>query len=221
MIPGIGGSGDTLIGIFDLGQYRLTWVIDSTGDTVSSMSTVAIGGFLDTMDYDFCMAGTCTVNGLTIPQSDISDSYWEDSVSFSADGSMNSFSVSGSGTIGAYSDSLASPSSSTAISSPSTGDTITRGGDLTLNWNSGGSDTVYIYLMGADTNGVNTRRLDFTVPNNGSYTIQGSNMGGFQAGQDLAIAVGRVNYKKIARGNSRQYIIVTHSDHMIFCPLKN
>lgn len=221
MVPGIGGTGDTLIGLFDLGQYRLSWVADSAGDTASSISTIVIAGFLDTLSYEFVMAGTCTVNGMSIAQADISDSYWQDSVPYVADGSMNTFLVSGSTTISAFGDSLSSPTSATAISSPMTGDTITRGGDVTIHWNSGGADTVRIYVMGTDTNGVNARRLDFTVPNNGAYTIQGSDVSGFAAGQDLAIAVARVNYKKIAKTNARQYLILVHSDHMIFCPLVN
>jgi len=219
MVPGIGATGDTLVGLFDIGQYDLAWVADTAGDTTSSSQTVAMAAFVDTSSYEFAMAGTCTINSTTISQSDVNDTYWEDSVSFTPNGSMNTYTVSGAGSIPSFTDSLASPSGVTRISSPSVGDTVSRSSNLTVTWNTGTADTVRLYVVGPDTNGVDSRRIDFTVPNNGSYTIPSSYLSGFATGNDLALTVARINYKKVAHPNSRQYVMIAHSDHMISCPL--
>lgn len=217
MVPGAPTAGDTLIGLFELAKTRMT-LLDSSGE-VEVLSTYSLAAFLDTMNFDYTMAGVCVINGDTLAQSDASQTYWSDSATIALSGDANIFSISGASSVPAISDSLESTSDATFIYSPETGDTLSRNSNLTISWNSGGADTVHVFIMGKDTSG-NSGRVDYTVPNNGSYTISASSLARFATGSELVIAVARLNYKKIPQPNSRQMLILVHSDHLIFCQLQ-
>jgi hypothetical protein len=215
MSMGLGGSGDTLIGMLEAYEQRLTWknLYGNSSDT----NRRALAVFMDTSSYNYVLAGMVGCNGDTLLLYD-SASYYDLSVPVQMNGSTNVFGVTGSSGVASIFDSISSPSSRTTMTYPTPTDTVSRSNGFTVTWNSGGADTAHVVLVGLDSTGLSTT-LRRTVANNGSYFFSSTDLSDFVPGE-LWVGVARAKFKRLPRG-SRQILMTVHSDHIVVANIKN
>lgn len=211
---GFGGTGDTCIGLVEAYEQAITYLADSV-TLVSDTSFQASAVFIDSNTYETILAGTVSINGISIPPESMGYSYYNDTLSaFASGGSPNIFSISGAGLIAAASDTVNSPTSSTVISYPTPYDTVDASSGMTVTWNSGGADTAHIWITGLDTAGV-ACVIRRTVPNSGSSYISPSELSIFAPGE-LAVGVGRINYRRHMHPGGRAIFFLVHSDNIVY-----
>jgi hypothetical protein len=169
-----------------------------------SIATALFGDSASTSWYN---AGTVTFNGVSLPID--SGNYINPGAPVYFTGGYQNWSVQGSGSVPAISDSLQGPFDSVTISAPSNAANVSEASNLTITWNAGNSAETALLIISPSGGGQGFS--DEISGSLGTYVIPSTSLSLIPKGH-ATISISRGVYKIGRASNGQNYIMVTYAD---------